>query len=78
VAGKLRLKVMTPTGQVQHTEVNVPDDFVLRLEVPPSAQSGCMVWTVETEQGFVPAEHDKGSTDSRNLAFQVTEIKPEA
>nr|WP_315226324.1 glycosyltransferase family 2 protein [uncultured Limnohabitans sp.] len=77
VAGKLRLKVMTPTGQVQHNEVNVPDDFVLRLEVPQAEQSGCMVWTVETDQGFVPAEHEKGSNDSRNLAFQVTEIRAE-
>jgi hypothetical protein len=29
VAGKLRFKVMRPTGQVQHSEVEVPDDFVL-------------------------------------------------
>ena len=78
VPGKLRLKVMRPNGQVQHSEVEVPDDFVLRFEIPEAEQSGFMMWTVEADQGFVPAQHDNTSTDTRQLAFQVTEIKPEA
>jgi hypothetical protein len=75
--GKLRLKVLTPNGKVQRTALDVPDDFVLRFEVPESEQSGCMVWTVETTQGFVPAKHDKTSTDKRKLAFQVLELSLE-
>jgi hypothetical protein len=78
VTGKLRLKVMTPSGQVQRSVVDAPDDFVLRFEVPASEKSGCMMWTVETAQGFVPAKHDKTSTDKRKLAFQVLELSTEA
>jgi hypothetical protein len=36
-----------------------------------------MMWTVETTQGFVPAKHDKASTDKRKLAFQVLELSTE-
>lgn len=77
VAGKLHIKVLTPSGEVQFNVINVPDDFVLRFEVPEGEQSGCMVWTVETSQGFVPAKHDKTSTDKRKLAFQVLELSKE-
>ena len=78
VAGKIHLKVLTPNGKVQRSVLEVPDDFVLRFEVPEGEQSGCMIWTVETAQGFVPAKHDKGSTDKRKLAFQVLELSTEA
>ena len=77
-AGKLRLKVLTPSGKVQRSVLDVPDDFVLRFEVPEGEQSGCMIWTVEASQGFVPAKHDKASTDKRKLAFQVLELLTEA
>jgi glycosyltransferase involved in cell wall biosynthesis len=78
VAGQLRLKVMTPSGQLQRSVVDVPDDFVLRFEVPESDRSGFVMWTVQTAQGFVPAKHDKSSTDKRKLAFQVLEVTTEA
>ncbi|NQW94784.1 MAG: glycosyltransferase [Polaromonas sp.] len=78
VTGQLRLKVRTPNGQVQSSVVDAPDDFVLRFEVPANEQSGCMMWTVETAQGFVPAKHDKTSTDKRKLAFQVLELSTES
>ena len=77
VAGRLRLKVLTPSGKVQRSVLDVPDDFVLRFEVPECEQSGCMMWTVETTQGFVPAKHDKTLTDKRKLAFQVLELSTE-
>ena len=77
VAGKLRLKVLTPSGKVQSSVLDVPDDFVLRFEVPEGEKSGCMMWTVETSQGFVPAKHDKTLTDKRKLAFQVLELSTE-
>jgi hypothetical protein len=78
VAGKLRLKVMTPSGKVQRSVVDVPDDFVLRFEVPETDRSGFVMWTVQTAQGFVPAKHDKSSNDKRKLAFQVLELSTEA
>lgn len=78
VAGKLRLKVHTPSGKVQRSVLDVPDDFVLRFEVPETERSGSMMWTVETTQGFVPAKHDKTLTDKRKLAFQVLELLTEA
>ena len=78
VAGQLRLKIMTPSGKVQRSVVDVPDDFVLRFEVPETDRSGFVMWTIQTTQGFVPAKHDKGSTDKRKLAFQVLELATEA
>lgn len=78
VVGKLRLKVHTPSGKVQRSVLDVPDDFVLRFEVPETERSGSMMWTVETTQGFVPAKHDKTLTDKRKLAFQVLELLTEA
>ena len=77
-AGKLRLKVLTPSGKVQRSVLEVPDDFVLRFEVPEGEKSGCMMWTVEPSQGFVPAKHDAKSNDKRKLAFQVLELSTEA
>jgi glycosyltransferase involved in cell wall biosynthesis len=77
-AGKLRLKVLTPSGKVQRSVLQVPDDFVLRFEVPEGEKSGCMMWTVEPSQGFVPAKHDSKSNDKRKLAFQVLELSTEA
>lgn len=77
VPGKLRLKVLTPSGKVQRSVLDVPDDFVLRFEVPETTQSGCMMWTVETTGGFVPSKHDKASTDKRKLSFQVLELSTE-
>jgi hypothetical protein len=75
--GKLRLKSLMPSGALQRSELDVPDDFVLRFEVPETTQSGCMMWTVETSQGFVPAKHDKASGDKRKLAFQVLALSTE-
>jgi len=75
--GKLRLKILTPAGNEQRSAIDVPDDFVLRFEVPESGRSGCMVWIVETTQGFIPAKYNKKSTDKRKLAFQVLELSTE-
>jgi len=81
VAGTLRLRVMMPNGQVQRNVVDVPENFVLRFEVPESAQSaqgGFVTWVIETAQGFVPAKHDKTSSDKRKLAFQLLELSTES
>jgi glycosyltransferase involved in cell wall biosynthesis len=78
VAGNLQLRIVTPTGEVQRSSIEVPDDFVLRFEIPETEQSGCMVWVVKSAQGFVPAQHDDKSKDRRKLAFQVLGIGLEA
>jgi len=77
VAGKLRLKVFMPSGNTQRIALNVPDDFTLRLEVPECEKSGCMIWTIEASQSFVPAKHDKRSTDKRKLSYRVLKISTE-
>jgi glycosyltransferase involved in cell wall biosynthesis len=77
VSGKMRLKVRTPNGDVQSSVIEVPEDFVLRLEVPATEKPGQMMWTIETAQTFVPAKHDKSSKDKRRLSFRVLELKPE-
>jgi hypothetical protein len=78
VAGKLQLRIVTPSGEVQRSAIEVPDDFVLRFEVPETEQSGCMMWVIKTAQGFVPAKHDAKSKDRRKLAFQVLGLGLEA
>ena len=70
----LRLRICTPNGEVQKINLEVPDEFVLRFEVPETEQSGCMVWVVKTTQGFVPAKYDAKSKDRRKLAIKVLEI----
>ena len=73
----LRLRVCTPNGEVQKSSVEVPDEFVLRFEVPKTEQSGLIVWVVKTTQGFVPAKYDTKSKDRRKLAIKVLEISLE-
>jgi len=72
VPGKMHLKVSTPSGHVQKSTVEVPSEFVLSFDVPETDKGGCMMWTVETSQSFVPSKHDKKSTDHRKLSFTVT------
>jgi hypothetical protein len=52
---------------VRHSEGNFPE-----IE-----KGGCMIWAIETRNGFVPAKHDRKSTDRRKLAFQILELAPE-
>ena len=78
VVGQLKLKVKMPNGDVQPSTIDVPESFVLRFEVPECEQSGFIFWTIETAQGFVPAQHDKTSADKRKLAFQVLELQTES
>ncbi len=76
--GKMHLKVRTPSGELLTTSVEVPDEFVLRLEVPATDKSGAMIWSIETAQSFVPSKYDKTSTDNRRLSFKVLELSTEA
>jgi len=76
-AGKLHLKITLPSGEVQFNRIDVPDSFILRLEMPEVEKSGCMIWAIETRNGFVPAKHNRKSTDRRKLAFQILELAPE-
>jgi hypothetical protein len=77
VAGKLHLKITLPSGVIQFNRIDAPDNFILRLEIPESEKGGCMIWAIETRNGFVPAKHDRKSTDRRKLAFQILELAPE-
>jgi hypothetical protein len=77
VSSKLRLKVLLSSGEIQLHEINIPDDFTLRLEVPKTSQHGSMIWVIETAQTFIPSKHDKKSNDSRRLSFQVLGLKAE-
>ena len=77
VTGKLHLKIALPSGVIQFSRIDAPDNFILRLEIPEVEKSGCMIWAIETRNGFVPAKHDRKSTDRRKLAFQILELAPE-
>jgi len=77
VPGKMRLRVCTPDGDEQILEIEAPEEFVLRFEVPPTALPGMMMWAVDTAQTFVPAKHDPESQDKRKLSFRVLELKLE-
>ena len=76
-AAKLHLKITLPSGAKQFSRIDAPDDFILRLEIPESEKGGCMIWTIKTHNGFVPAKHDRKSTDRRKLAFQILELAPD-
>lgn len=78
VPGKMRLKVHPPSGEVLTSTIEVPDEFVLRLEVPLTDKSGAMIWRIDTAQSFVPSKHDATSTDNRRLSFRVLELSTEA
>ena len=77
IPGKLRLKIHTPYGALQAITIDVPEEFILRLEVMPTDQPGMMTWLIETAQGFIPAKYDSSSDDRRRLSFKVLEIIPE-
>ena len=77
IAGKMKLRIITPTGQIDRTTVEVPGQFILRFEVPESQTPGFIGWIVEAQQHFVPKKHDKSSTDTRRLAFKVVSLKLE-
>jgi glycosyltransferase involved in cell wall biosynthesis len=76
-AGKLHLKITLPSGVIQLSRIDAPDDFILQLVMPESEKGGCMIWTIETRNGFVPAKYVHKSTDRRKLAFQILELVPE-
>jgi hypothetical protein len=75
VEGKMRLKILTPSGAIQRSVVDCPSEFALSFDVPQEQTSGSMMWTVETDQGFVPSKHDNNSDDSRKLSFRVTGLR---
>jgi len=77
VSGKLRLKVFLPSGLEQFMTVEVPSDFMFRLEIPQVNTSGSMIWVISTSQVFIPSKYDKKSTDNRKLSFQVLKLEEE-
>lgn len=74
-AGKMRIRVATPAGIVQRYTINCPNEFVLSFDVPQDQVSGAMVWTIETDQSFIPSKYDEKSSDSRRLSFRVTGLR---
>lgn len=74
----MNLKILTTNGNTQVTKFKIPNEFVLRLEVPPANQAGLTVWQISTPQFFVPARHNKKSSDKRQLSFRVLETILEA
>jgi glycosyltransferase involved in cell wall biosynthesis len=75
--GKMKLKVISPSGNIERTNVEVPSKFMLRFEVPAVEQSGQIAWVIETAQSFVPSKHNKSSKDIRKLSFKVESLKLE-
>jgi glycosyltransferase involved in cell wall biosynthesis len=73
--GAMQLKIRSPQGDEQVTELDVPEEFVLRFEVPESQVTGMMMWVVETPHHFVPSRHSEASDDDRELSFRVIELK---
>ena len=74
IESKLRLKITCSDGQQQYVSLHVPEDFILRLEVPKSIKSGCITWSIEASDFFVPAKYDKYSVDERRLSFRVLKL----
>jgi hypothetical protein len=71
----MHLKIRNSMGAIQRSSLDVPGNFVLKLELPPGASEGMMIWEIETHQGFMPAKFNKESDDTRSLSFQVSRIE---
>ncbi|MDD2728267.1 MAG: glycosyltransferase family 2 protein [Malikia sp.] len=71
VPGRLDLAITTPSGFVQRTTVDARQTFVLRFVASQDGDAGCASWRVSTLEGFVPADHEPGSQDRRELSFKV-------
>lgn len=74
-SASMQLRIRSPQGNEQVTELDVPEEFVLRFEVPQTNVPGMMMWMVETPQHFVPSHHSEASDDDRELSFRVLELK---
>jgi hypothetical protein len=66
----LRLRAFTPRG-VQCVDVSAPGAFELCLPVEDERTDARLVFRIASQDSFVPARVEKGSTDGRALAFQV-------
>lgn len=77
VQGRMRLRISSNHGALQYLTLQVPGEFVLRLDVPeplPGKSKNLQVyahWLIEAHHGFVPSEHQPDSDDHRRLSFKV-------
>jgi hypothetical protein len=69
--------VTLPSGSTQLNIVDVPGDFIIRLEVPKEVNAGLMIWRIKTANGFIPSHHNIESLDSRELSYQVFKLETE-
>ena len=66
-----QLRVIFPAGRSSHITARGEREFQVTLTAPPLPAHTCVVFTIESRDTFVPAEHGPPSDDRRELSFQV-------
>ncbi len=74
--GPLQLKVYSPDGEESVHKIEKKGPFSLQIDLPVAAERPAY-WTfvIEADGCFIPREHDSGSDDSRELAYQIDAIR---
>jgi len=69
--GVLMLEVLAPDGAREEIVVQEPGLFVIEIDLSTIVPGEQAVWRVACEDCFVPAQWERGSNDTRALAFKV-------
>jgi hypothetical protein len=67
----LRLRIVSPDGTTRTVDVRDNGPFEIVMELPDGRPRARAVFRIESEDWFVPAEAEPGSSDSRRLAYRV-------
>lgn len=71
---RLTVRVTGPEGHCETTTVEGRGSFELRADVGDLREGARLVYRIDCEGGFIPAELDMGSTDRRRLALRVEQL----
>ena len=74
-AGRLRLEVHAPDGDTLRLEVARNGPFELTLPLADRRSDARLLLRISSEGGFVPAECEPGSSDTRELAYLIETIE---
>lgn len=67
----LRLEIVTPSSGVRTMVIEARGEFDIVIPVAEREPESRLVFRIQSKDWFVPAKHQRGSTDGRKLAFLV-------
>jgi len=75
IAQDMTLKVSSALGTQFTSLLNTMQSGKMKLEIPQFTNDAFVEWIIETEDFFIPAQHDESSDDARRLSFVVTSLQ---